>query len=224
MKPVYFLILSFVIPIIGCNKSENPDYVTDIDGNIYHTVTIGTQVWMVENLKTTKYNDGVSIPLVTEDSAWENISTPGYSWYCNNANAYKNKYGALYNWFAVNTGKLAPDGWHIPTDSEWKILIDYLGEQAGGKMKSTGTVESGTGDWYAPNNGATNESGFSAVPGGIRGSDGASTYIHIIGHWWSSSEQSLNKAWFLWLKYDDSRALRYPTNKSFAFSVRCVKD
>ena len=121
--------------------------VTDIDGNVYHTVTIGTQTWMVENLKTTKYNDGTAIPLVTDSTAWLNLTTPGYCWYNNDAATYKNTYGALYNWFTVNTSKLAPSGWHVPTDAEWTTLITYLGGEtvAGGQMKSTGTIELGTG-------------------------------------------------------------------------------
>ena len=104
--------------------------VVDIDGNVYHTVTIGTQVWMVENLKTTKYNDGTAIPLVTDNTAWGALTTPGYCWYNNDSATYKNTYGALYNWYAVNTGKLAPTGWHVPTDSEWTVLTTYLGGQS----------------------------------------------------------------------------------------------
>ena len=104
--------------------------VVDIDGNVYHTVTIGTQVWMVENLKTTRYNDGTAIPLVTDGTAWAALTTPGYCWYNNDSATYKNTYGALYNWYAVNTGKLAPTGWHVPTDSEWTVLTTYLGGES----------------------------------------------------------------------------------------------
>jgi len=101
--------------------------ITDIDGNYYTTVTIGTQVWMVENLKTTKYNDGTGIPLVTDNTVWCNLSTPGYCWYNNDETTYKNPYGALYNWHTVHTGKLCPSGWHVPTDSEWITLTSYFG-------------------------------------------------------------------------------------------------
>jgi len=118
----------------SCKKKDNnnptPSTVTDIDGNVYHIVAIGTQVWMAENLKTTKYNDGTFIPLVTDSTAWGNLSTPGYCWYNNDAATYKNTYGALYNWFTVNTGKLSPKGWHIPSDTEWETLITYLGGES----------------------------------------------------------------------------------------------
>ncbi|MFZ4572381.1 MAG: fibrobacter succinogenes major paralogous domain-containing protein [Bacteroidales bacterium] len=130
------LILSSCSKNTDGNPAPIPGTTTDVDGNLYHSVTIGTQVWMDENLKTTKYNDGSSIPLVTDSIAWINMTTPGYCWYHNNAAAYKNTYGALYNWYAVNTGKLAPTGWHVPTDAEWTILVAYLGGEllAGGRI------------------------------------------------------------------------------------------
>jgi len=138
---------------------------SDIDGNVYNTITIGTQIWMKENLKTTKYNDGSSIPLVTDNTAWINLSTPGYCWYNNDAATYKSAYGAMYNWYTVNTGKICPPNWHVPTDTQWETLITYLGGKiiAGGKMKETGTAH-----WTSPNIGATNETGFTALPGGYR--------------------------------------------------------
>ncbi len=162
-------------------QSTPSDTVTDIDGNVYHTVTIGTQVWLVENLKTTRYNDGTSIPLVTDSAAWSNADTSAYCWY-NNDIANKNTYGALYNWFTVNTGKLAIAGWHIPTDAEWTTLTDYLGGEsiAGGKLKETGTTH-----WRSPNAGATNESGFTALPGGHRDVNGTFSAMGDDGFWWS---------------------------------------
>ena len=200
--------------------------VTDIDGNVYHTVTIGTQTWMVENLKTTKYNDGTAIPLVTDGTAWSNLTTPGYCWYNNDAATYKNTYGALYNWFTVNTGKLAPTGWHVPADAEWTILTIYLGGEAdaGGKMKSTGTIEAATGLWYSPNTGATNESGFTAVPAGGRNFNGPFLDIGYLGFWCSSSENSTDSAWDQRLWYDNSDVTRSAGNKNYGFSVRCVRD
>jgi len=146
----------------------NPDCtyssMTDIEGNVYKTIKIGTQIWMAENLKTTKYNDGTSIPLVG-DCYWRNLTTPGYCWYNNDSIIYKKLYGAIYNWFTINTGKLAPAGWHVPSEEEWTKLITYLGgeEVAGGKMK-----ESGITHWSIPNESATNESGFTALPSGER--------------------------------------------------------
>src|SRR5674476_633708 len=120
-------------------EGDSSNTVTDIEGNVYHTVKIGTQTWMVENLKTTKYKDGTAIPLVTDNKVWINLPTPAYCWYDNDATTYKNTYGALYNWYAVNTGKLAPTGWHIPTDAEWTTLQNYVGGElvAGDKMKAT---------------------------------------------------------------------------------------
>jgi uncharacterized protein (TIGR02145 family) len=139
--------------------------VTDTDGNVYHTVIIGTQEWMVENLKTRRFNDGSAIPLVASSSAWPTLTTAGYCWYNNDSAANSATYGALYNWFAVNAGKLAPTGWHVPSDSEWNVLITYLGGEsvAGGRLKEAGTVH-----WNSPNAGATNEFGFTALPGGHR--------------------------------------------------------
>ena len=133
------LMLAFMLTILfftSCNPNNSNDptlstTVTDIDGNVYHTVKIGTQTWMVENLKTTKYKDGSVIPLVTDNSAWYNSLTPAYCWYNNDATSHKDTYGALYNWYAVSTGKLAPDGWHVPTNSEWTILENYVSANLG---------------------------------------------------------------------------------------------
>jgi hypothetical protein len=127
----YSLILVGLVVLIcnSCKKEKDSpsNLVKDIDGNVYDTVTVGTQTWMVENLKTTRYNDGTAIPLVTKSVAWETLSTPGYCWYNNDESTYKAPYGALYNWYTVNTGKLCPTGWHVPGDSEWIVLIDFLG-------------------------------------------------------------------------------------------------
>ena len=200
--------------------------ITDIDGNVYHTVTIGNQVWTVENLKTTKLNDGTTIPLVTDNSEWNNLKTPGYCWVNNDAATYKNTYGALYNWYVVQTGKLAPAGWHVPTDAEWTILTTYLGGEsiAGGKMKSTGTIEAGTGLWKDPNTSATNESGFTAIPAGGRTFDGTFDGIGNSGSWWSSSEGGTNSAWNRALGNVYSKVIRGNYYKSGGSSVRCIKD
>jgi uncharacterized protein (TIGR02145 family) len=205
----------------GCKKDNNNNpTITDIDGNVYHTKTIGTQVWMVENLKTTRYNDGSSIPLVSDSLAWINLSTPGFCWY-NNDVTHKDKYGALYNWFAVNTGKLAPAGWHIPSDDEWNTLIESLGGQtvAGGKMKETGTVY-----WTKPNTGAGNSSGFSALPGGYRNNQAHYGYIGNDCALWSGTENIVTLAWERHLFTYSAEAYRYSSAKESGFSVRCLKD
>jgi len=197
---------------------------TDIDGNVYHTITIGTQVWMVENLKTTHYNDGTAIQNITDDYAWTRISdmNPAYCWYNNDSTTYKNKYGALYNWNAVNTGKLAPTGWHVPSDAEWTTLTTYLGGEsiAGRKLKEAGTL-----NWLSPNTGATNETGFSALPGGYRFySHGAFYELGNKGYWWSSTKSNTYDANFRNLKCDGSNVLNMNLDMRYGFSVRCVRD
>ncbi|MCX6245753.1 MAG: fibrobacter succinogenes major paralogous domain-containing protein [Bacteroidetes bacterium] len=223
-----FAIMGVLLMIVsGCKKKDdniNPapatGTVTDIDGNIYHTDTIGTQVWMVENLKSTKYNDGTAIPLVTDSTAWSNLITPGYCWYNNDAATYKTTYGVLYNWYAVNTGKLCPAGWHIPTDADWTILTHYLVDSvAGNKLKEKGTIH-----WASPNTGATNESGFTALPGGYRDGNAAFGNIGNIGNWWSSSEIDSGSGWYRLLGADLSFAIRGSSYKNTGFSVRCVRD
>jgi len=195
--------------------------VKDIDGNIYGTVTIGTQTWMVENLKTTSYNDGTTIPLVTDNTVWSNSTTPAYCWYNNDEATYGNTYGALYNWYVVETGNVCPTGWHVPTDAEWTILTDYLGgtSVAGGKLKDTGTTH-----WTSPNTGATNETGFTALPGGCRGSGGSFDDVGRFGYWWSSTEISSTNAWFRVVNYLFATIVRSNYNKEFGFSVRCLRD
>ena len=164
-------------------EENNSTTVTDIDGNVYHTVKIGAQTWMVENLRTTRYNDGTAIPLVTGNTAWGSLTTPGYCWYNNDQATYGSTYGALYNWYAVNRGKLCPTGWHVATDAEWTQLTDYLGGVwvAGGKMK-----EAGLSHWESPNEGATNSSGFTALPGGHRISAGSFYLLALHALFWSS--------------------------------------
>jgi uncharacterized protein (TIGR02145 family) len=193
--------------------------VTDTDGNVYHTVAIGTQVWMVENLKTTRLNDGTPIPLETDPSVWPNLTTSAYCWY-NDSAAYGTIYGALYNCYSVNTGKLAPTGWHVPTDSEWTVLVKYLGDSsvAGGKLKEVGTAH-----WNSPNTGATNETGFSALPGGSR-STGTYSSIGMVGDWWSSTSGGGQNSWFRSMSYNSAGATRVARPWFYGFSVRCVKD
>jgi uncharacterized protein (TIGR02145 family) len=202
--------------------------VKDIDGNVYKTVNIGEQVWMAENLKTTKYNDGKTLPMVIDDKAWEALTTPAYCWYKNDAKTNKNVYGALYNWYTVNTNKLCPQGWHIPADSEWTKLTTYLGGErvAGGKLKEKGVTH-----WESPNTGATNESGFTALPGGYRNYSGAfdisgsnAIYFRSNGCWWSSSGQSDFSAYYRRLYNSFSDIYSSPSVKQYGYSVRCLRD
>ena len=208
--------------IMSFTTKEFETTVTDADGNVYQTIAIGNQVWMAENLKTTKYNDGTPIPLVTNGTDWSNLTTPGFCWYLNKPDVYKETYGALYNWYTVNTGKLSPTGWHIPTEAEWATLTDYLGgdDFAGGKLKEAGTTH-----WVSPNTGATNESGFTGLPGGFRrGSDTNFMDINGYTYLWSTTKLDAYEAWSRRLDYDDTHFRKYSYDKRDGFSVRCVKD
>jgi len=213
---------------------ETTGTVTDIDGNVYQTVTIGTQVWMMENLKVTHYRNGDPIPHVTDNSTWEGSTTGAYCEYDNNP-ANVATYGRLYNWYAVDDSRnIAPAGWHVPTDEEWKQLEMYLGmSQAeadgtgyrgtdeGGKLKEAGTTH-----WISPNTGATNESGFSALPGGYRYHFGYFNDMGFYAYFWSSTEYDDYYAWYRILLCNYAEVYRYYTNyyKQVGFSIRCVRD
>ena len=196
--------------------------VTDIDGNVYQTILIGDQEWMIENLKVTHYRNGEPISNLTNNNDWTNTTSGAYCYY-NNDPDNADTYGALYNWYAVDDSRnIAPPGWHVPTDDEWQTLVDYLGGSsvAGGKMKETGTTH-----WNIPNTGATNESGFTALPGGDRyGSSGHFNNIGYDAYFWSSTENSSNNAWLRELNYNNSGVYHYYNNKKYGFSVRCLRD
>jgi uncharacterized protein (TIGR02145 family) len=183
---------------------------------------------MAENLKVTKYNDNatVDIPNVTGEAAWTGLTTPAYCWYNNNAAAYKATYGALYNWYTVdaasNGGKnVCPTGWHVPTDAEWTTLTNYLGGEsiAGGKLKEIGTTY-----WTSPNTGATDETGFTAIPGGARNYDGTFRNIGNYAGWWSAKEFGPSSAWSRSLYYNDTDVNTTDDYKKDGLSVRCLKD
>jgi len=210
----------------GDDRSFTAEQLKDADGNVYTTITIGTQVWMAENLKTTKLNDGTQIPDVTDPITWTNLTTPGYGWYNNDADTYRTPYGALYNWYAVNTGKLCPTGWHVPTDNDVTILETYLGgiTIAGGKLKETGTTH-----WLAPNTGATNETGFTALPGGTYNSQGYFDQMGQVGVWWFIQTSSPDETWWFNIWSDGTEFNMFSGGtfylyKVIGFSVRCLKD
>ncbi|MCX6833907.1 MAG: thrombospondin type 3 repeat-containing protein [candidate division Zixibacteria bacterium] len=195
--------------------------VTDIDGNVYQTVTIGTQEWMAENLKVTHYRNGEDIPNVTDDATWAGLTTGAYCEYNNDVNNV-GTYGRLYNWYSVSDSRnVAPAGWHVPTDAEWQTLVDYLGGDiiAGGKMKEEGTTH-----WISPNTGATNESGLSALPGGYRTYVGTFTYMGFNAFLWSSMEINGSHAWYRSLYYLNSEVFRSSFYKLLGFSIRCVRE
>jgi uncharacterized protein (TIGR02145 family) len=213
---------AFLMILNSCKKEDPLPTVNDIDGNAYHTVSIGAQVWMVENLKTTKLNDGTAIPLVTDPTEWENLNTEAYCWYDNNNNN-KNIYGALYNWNSVNSGKLCPTGWHVPTRADWEDLRDFLGGEAteiGGKLK-----EKGTSHWESPNTGATDEYGFKALPGGERYGYGDFNYLGTKSNMWSSTASNVTETYALRLFHDDIEFhFTEGWDKKRGLSVRCIKN
>ncbi len=203
---------------INFNRDLYYGSVADIAGNTYKTIQIGKQVWMAENLKTTRYNDGTEIPSLA--SLRVDQYKPLYGWYNNDEVSFMPAYGALYNGYSVSTGKLCPVGWHVPTDGDWNKLATYLGgvSVAGGKLK-----ESGTSHWKSPNTGASNESGFTALPAGFR-FNGAFRGTGTDGIFWSSSAISASDPYFFNM-YSDSNILNVfvmPINQFL--SVRCLKD
>jgi uncharacterized protein (TIGR02145 family) len=219
-----FQILNGNIKSLEDNVVADPDYrILDVEGNRYKVVKIGTQTWMAENLKTTKYNDGASITIVTDNGAWIALGTDAYCWYNNDAATYKATYGAMYNWYAVNTAKLCPIGWHVPTDAEWTTLTDYLGgaDVAGGKLK-----EAGNSHWTSTNVGATNSSSFTALPGGFRHEvDGTFMNVGLYGYWWSRTAVDESNAWCFYLYKDNASSwVGYNGVKRYGFPVRCVRD
>jgi uncharacterized protein (TIGR02145 family) len=197
--------------------------LTDVDGNIYYTTRIGDQVWITENLRTTKLNDKTSISNITDNSIWSTLSTPAYSWYRNQETVDDQKYGVLYNWFTINTGKLCPAGWHVPDEEEWSVLTEYLGGEweAGGKLKEQGLVH-----WISPNTGALNIFGFTALPAGYRTGLSSGTFRAkgYIGWWWSSTEVDAIWARNRTLAYDAMEIARGQGLKKNGYSVRCLKD
>jgi uncharacterized protein (TIGR02145 family) len=253
-----FSIAILVILFLGCSTSSDGNgnsttstavnepgpNVTDIDGNSYQSVTNCGLTFTKSNLNVSKYTDGTPIPQVSDTNQWNYLTTGAWCYY-DNTSANGTTYGKLYNWYAVAgiydaasaanpalRKKLAPTGWHVPTDAEWSSLINCLDPNAdggnnfqntaGGKMKSTST------SWSNPNTAATNESGFSGLPGGNRRYD---TFFGSLfccigneGYWWSSSEDDAASAWFRYLYYNGGNVGRDPITKKYGFSVRCVKD
>ncbi|MFC1734016.1 fibrobacter succinogenes major paralogous domain-containing protein, partial [candidate division KSB1 bacterium] len=212
----YGSILSFV------TQNGSGGTVTDIDGNVYQTVTIGTQIWMAENLKTTKYRDGTSIISAPNISTWSTITIGAYSNYDNDP-SNSSTYGRLYNSYAVtDTHNICPSGWHVPSDAEWTTLVTYLGGNsvAGGKLKETGTAH-----WTSPNTGATNESGFTALPGGYRRFSGAYFDLSHLGFWWTSTSNStIEETRYRRMNWDGSEIDGGQMEWKNGCSVRCLKD
>ncbi len=211
------------------------------------SVVIGSQEWMNRNLSMPTYSDGTPIPQVTSVAEWSTLTTGAWCWFANDSASYSSNYGRLYNWYAVAgiydqasandpllRKSLAPEGWHIPSDLEWDQLINYLDPSAnggdnptnvaGGKMKTTGTIQNGTGVWNTPNTLATNQSGFSGVSGGNRGANGNFGNIGNQGYWWSSTATTSTNAWGRNLVFNGANVSKFGYFQREGFSVRCVRD
>jgi len=239
-----------ILVILDVPGGFNPDLsygsVSDIEGNTYGTIEMGTQVWMAENLKVTQYSDGSPITQISDEAGWNDMTpdVQAYSWY-NNQTEYSDTSGVLYTWAAAMNGALSsdtipsgvqgvcPDGWHIPSDAEWKILEMYLGmsqadadnydwrgSDEGGQLK-----ERGFSNWGIPNIGASNSSGFTAVPGGFRSAQGNFYSIDQYATLWSSkAEEGTDNAWYRTLRYDREQVYRQYNDMRMGLSVRCIQD
>jgi uncharacterized protein (TIGR02145 family) len=233
MKILFRIVgVTILIFLIHSCKKNDDNAIKDGDGNVYTSVTIGTQVWMVENLKTTKYRNGDLIGTTT--TATLDISaeaSPKYQWAYGGNESNVATYGRLYTWYTItDTRNVCPTGWHVPTDAEWHTLVLRLDADAqlnyglessisGGKLKETGTTY-----WTTPNTGATNEIGFTALPGGNRWPDGTFIYLGNDGSWWSSTEYNANDAWYRFIAYDDIYVYHTSTGRKDGLSVRCLRD
>lgn len=229
LLPISILsVLSCILMLGSCSKSSSSDnnfvygQVSDLEGNSYKTIAIGSQTWMAENLKSIKLNDGTAIPLVTDNSAWSNATGAARCYYANDSTSYKGNYGALYNWYTVQTGKLCPTGWHVPTDADWTKLASAVGlpdSVAGGSLK-----DGGYGMWVYPNYYATNATGFKAYPGGYRYYNGSFYNIGLSTNYWTATAYTNNTAYYRFLSCSNGKIGRDFYDKAFGFSIRCVKD
>lgn len=229
MKNLILLVL-IAFAINGCTKEDNNSepvalkfntniaygQMTDIDGNIYKTITIGSQTWMAENLRTTKFRNGVSIQTITGNINWINTSTPAMCWYGNKS---ENKfiYGALYNGFAVDS-LICPEGWHIPSDDEWQVLFDYVGNDSG-KLREVGL------HWLINNSSNSNETGFTAVPSGLREPfTGGFSEMGYITEWWSSTKLENNIYYKTRFMDDTNNDTKNTESVLFGLPIRLIKN
>jgi uncharacterized protein (TIGR02145 family) len=228
MKKIIVILIPFILTGLifmqtSCKKDSSNDNgdgttVSDADGNVYKTVTIGTQVWMAENLRVTHLNNGANIAPTPNGTAWSQLTNPGYSWYSNDSISYSGNYGAMYNWYAVNSGKLSPVGWHVPTLAEWETLVSYLGgsTEAFNKLEETGSTH-----WLTASS-RTNSTGFTALPGGYRDyTIGQYVGMGNCCYYWTVTEYNttMSNAGFLGNVANSNSYM-----KNFGFSVRCIKD
>jgi uncharacterized protein (TIGR02145 family) len=237
MRALFYILLLFQLPIYftGCesflsepSKQLTEDYtgqidtVFDIDGNTYRTVGIGSQIWMAQNLRTTRLNDGTIIPEIKPDSIWNFNPHIAFCWY-NNDTIYNSKiYGALYNYYTIKSGLLCPIGWHVPKESEWTTLVNFLGgsEKAGGKLKDYFTSY-----WGDPNVCFANNYGFLALPGGRRSHIlGKFNDLRYRGYWWTSTSKNDFVSYSRTMYNSDTHIYKLESSRGDGFSVRCIKD
>ncbi|MBW6536618.1 MAG: fibrobacter succinogenes major paralogous domain-containing protein [Mariniphaga sp.] len=219
MKKIFILLVLIVFSFIPFCQ-ENGDTVTDVEGNVYKTIKIGNQTWMLENLKTTRYNSGAPIQQLIDAEKWKLDVSGAYCLY-NDDDTNKDAYGVLYNWATIKKGNLAPKGWHIPTIEEWQELIDFLGGEkiAGGKLKDLGTDF-----WDSPNKGADNSSGFKAVASGYRSNLGTYASVGNRSVFWTATSKNILQAQLVILMFNSPKVYVFSNSKNFGCSVRCIKD
>lgn len=234
MQKYYFTIATILFLVLGLVSCSNEETKTQNQVVARPTipitaseVQIGTQIWMTKNLNVSRYRNGDPIPQVANSTQWANLTTGAWCYY-NNDPGNGPIYGKLYNWYAVNDPRgLAPAGWHIPSDAEWTTLVSFLGfpDVAGGKMKTTGTLQAGNGLWRNPNVAATNSSGFSALPGGYEADNGSGSFLlDRNGYWWSTTEFGSLRAVARILSYTNGGVSTLEFFKDNGFSVRCIKN
>ena len=237
MRKIKYLLCLATLVLQSCSSDNNTNennnsstysfsqggIITDIDGNSYPTIVTNcsNQVWMQKNLNVSHYRNGDIIPQVTNENQWDNLTTGAWRYY-SNSTPNGIIYGKLYNWYAINDPRgIAPLGWHVPTVAELNTFVNCLGGSsvAGGSMKETGNSH-----WLSPNFGATNNSGFTGLPGGGRWTLEPDTQINRVGHWWTSSPSDGYNAYILRLTYGQTEAFITPCGNKAGSSVRCVKD
>lgn len=234
------ILMILAISLFSCKKDKMAETVTDIDGNVYKTVKIGTQTWMAENLKVTHYNTGITqadeISLIEDPIDWGKLSSSAYCWYDNNKNANE-KYGALYNWYAASNPNIAPKGWHVPTDAEWTILENYLiangynydGTKVDNKIAKSMAAKT---DWNTDDGAGTvgndlsknNRSGFTALPAGLRGTNSDFIGLKMFAYWWISTETGMDYGIDRGVFIDENSLWKNGDPKYGGLSIRCIKD
>ncbi|MEI6053427.1 MAG: fibrobacter succinogenes major paralogous domain-containing protein [Opitutaceae bacterium] len=233
---VNLIIIAYLLCINGCNSVIEPkigETLTDVDGNVYHTVTIASQTWMTENLRCTHYNDNTPIQVVLDSASWENCNYGAICWYENDSTNYSGKFGALYNWYAVSRGLLAPKGWHVATSNDWLTLENNVSSYISSSKTLSKILASQTGWSQSLNQGTTgnnssinNSSLFSALPAGVRINYYQSySKKDSLGAWWTSTlSDTIRFAIGMSIGYNQTYVDRRAYSKWSGFSVRCVKD